>query len=54
MDRTKRFFCDLFLEYRVCLKCIFMIYGIEHTRIYSDPDFYLEMLPRLLGEQWDH
>jgi hypothetical protein len=30
-----------------------MMFGIEHCRIYSDPEFYVEMIPRLLGEQWE-
>lgn len=38
----------MFQEYRLCMKCIFRVYGFEQPKIYSDHSFYIEILPSLL------
>ena len=50
---TRRLFRKLLADFGVCLKCIFRIYSVEHPRMYNDPELYLELLPGLLGKEWE-
>ena len=48
MFATRLLFRKLLVDFKVCIKCIFRLYSFEQPKIYSDPEFYIELLPLLL------
>lgn len=51
---TRELFKKLFVEFKICIKCIFRLYGFEQPKIYNDSEFYLEAIPILLQLDFDH
>jgi hypothetical protein len=50
LSATRGLLRELLVDYCVCLKCVLRLYSVDHPRLYNDPEFYLELLPGLLGE----